>query len=141
MTSSLDGVVKRSNHVLSGEVEFGDVSDVLSEGLSRDGHAAEKRSKSTTVSVGEKEKGRRGEEERAAHLPSRREVLSRRYLMTAGTPPTLCRSLMVYFPEGERFPRKGVRLAMVWNSSILRSTPADRATEQTKRGISQQRCV
>jgi len=37
---------------------------------------------------------------------------------------------MVYFPEGERFPRKGVRLAMVWNSSILRSTPADRATEK-----------
>lgn len=40
MTSSLDGVVKRSNHVLGREVEFGNVSDVLGEGLSGDGHAA-----------------------------------------------------------------------------------------------------
>jgi len=46
---------------------------------------------------------------------------------TAGTPPTLLRSSIRYFPDGRKSARYGVRLEMGWKSSMLRGTSAARA--------------
>ena len=77
-------------------------------------------------------------------LPSSRSVCARRYFITAGIPPALCKSSMWYLPEGLqdvhwqtlnpkkefsyfRSARNGARSAISWKSSMVKGMSAARA--------------
>ncbi len=57
-------------------------------------------------------------------LPSRYPSFNKNFI-TPGTPPTLCKSSITYFPLGFKSAKKGVRSLIFWKSLILSFTPTD----------------
>ncbi|MCY1513133.1 hypothetical protein D9M68_476180 [compost metagenome] len=45
-----------------------------------------------------------------------------KYFITAGTPPILCRSSIMYRPLGFMSAKTGIRLLIVWKSSCVKGT-------------------